>query len=281
MKKKATQTKETAVVTTQTSAVQVSGTASMFAADAGSGVGMEGAGIESFAIPFLQVLQKGSPQVDEASPATVLPGAKAGMLYENISGQLTDGKNGITVVPCAYRRTFLQWAQDDSFKGEHMPEEITRRQAAGQIVDVNGTLYVPDKDGKVDPETADYLQETRNHYVLLVDDKTGAWRQALISLRSTQIKKSRRLMTALAAVKMDVGGKLVTPATFANLVRITTVAESNDKGTWFGWQFKLDGFVQSPELYAAAKQFHTAIVANRAEHNYQPANEEQQTQKGF
>ena len=40
-----------------------------FAADAGAG--MEGAGQESFAIPFLSVLQKGSPQVDEASGAAL------------------------------------------------------------------------------------------------------------------------------------------------------------------------------------------------------------------
>ena len=43
--------------------------ASMFADDAGAG--MEGATAESFAIPFLSVLQKGSPQVDEASGAAL------------------------------------------------------------------------------------------------------------------------------------------------------------------------------------------------------------------
>ena len=48
--------------------------ASMFADDAGAG--MEGATAESFAIPFLSVLQKGSPQVDEASGAA-LEGATA------------------------------------------------------------------------------------------------------------------------------------------------------------------------------------------------------------
>ena len=77
--------KEVALVTNSALAIPED----MFAADAGSG--MEGATSESFAIPFLSVLQKGSPQVDEASGAAI-EGAKAGMLWDNVAGRMFDGK---------------------------------------------------------------------------------------------------------------------------------------------------------------------------------------------
>lgn len=242
-------------------------TASMFAGDAGAG--MEGAGVESFAIPFLSVLQKGSPQVDEASSAAI-DGAKAGMLYENISGQLIDGKTGLTIVPCAYRRVFLHWSEANGFQGEMLPEEVAKLRSAGAIVEHKNRLYMPEKKGaEIDPEETDRIADARNHYVLIIDNKTGAWRQALISLGSTQIKKSRMLMTALASVKMEVDGKLITPATFANLVKVTTVPESNDKGTWFGWKFDLDGFVQSQDVYAAAKHFHKSVIEGQVKARYE------------
>lgn len=254
---------------------------SLFAADAGAG--MEGASVESFAIPFLTVLQKGSPQVDETSGAAI-PGAKAGMLYENITGQMIDGKVGVSIVPCAYRRVFLHWSESNGFQGEMLPEEVAKKRADGIIVEHKNRLYLPEKKGAaIDPEETDRIADARNHYVLIIDSKTGAWRQALISLGSTQIKKSRALMTALASVKMDVGGKLITPATFANVVKATTVPESNDKGTWFGWKFELAGFVASPDVYAAAKQFHKSVTDGQIKAAYQDvslATEQEQT-KGF
>ena len=76
--------KETALPATAANTAVATMDMSMFAEDAGAG--MEGATAESFAIPFLGVLQKGSPQVDEAS-GVAIEGAKAGMLFENEIGR--------------------------------------------------------------------------------------------------------------------------------------------------------------------------------------------------
>lgn len=229
-----------------------------FAADAGSG--LEGTGAESFAIPMLMILQQQSPQVVKAS-GKFIPGAEAGMFYESIGDILTDGNQGIQIIFCAYRRVYLRFDKDDKYRGELAPEAVSRGQMAGQYVDVKGKLYVPGADGKVDVDECDILQDCRNHYILVVDPKTGDWRQALLSCRSTQIKKSRMLMTALASIKVKTEGGAVMPPTYASIVRATTVPESNDDGDWFGWQFKLEGFVESKELYNAAKKFHQSITA--------------------
>lgn len=255
----------------------------MFAADAGSG--MEGATSESFAIPFLSVLQKGSPQVDEASGAAI-DGAKAGMLWDNVAGRMFDGKEGVAIIPCAYRRVFLRWApkgtQGSGFKGELSADQVAGMRAAGQIADLDGRLYVPLPDGTVNEKKCDRISDTRNHYVLLVDAASGAWVQALLSLTSTQIKKSKMLMSALASVKLNGPSGMYTPPTFANVVRLTTIPESNDKGTWFGTKFELSGRVDRSELYAAAKAFHASVSSGSIEVKYEAQAESAETaDRGF
>jgi len=255
----------------------------MFAEDAGSG--MEGATSESFAIPFLSVLQKGSPQVDEASGAAI-EGAKAGMLWDNVAGRMFDGKEGVYIIPCAYRRVFLRWAPKGSdssgFKGELTADQVARMRSEGKLSDLDGRLYVPLPDGTVNEKKCDRISDTRNHYVLLLDKATGGWAQALLSLTSTQIKKSKMLMSALASVKLNGPAGMYTPPTFANLVRLTTIPESNDKGTWHGTKFELSGRVDRAELYAAAKAFHATVSAGLVEAKYEaPTDASETAPRGF
>lgn len=239
-----------------------------FAADAGAG--MEGAGAESFVIPMLLILQSGSPQV-KANSGRVIEGAKEGMLFESVGDFLHDGKAGIIIVPCAYRRTYLKWSADDAFQGEVLPEEVARGQAAGTIITDERKLYIADAAGKFDPKKSSKLTDARNHYVLIIDPETGDWRLALMSLRSTQIKKSRMLMTSLASVRVKTESGSVIPPTYANMVRATTVPESNDEGDWMGWNFRMEGFVKDPKVYAAAKKFHQSITAGLVKHEFTEA----------
>jgi hypothetical protein len=70
-----------------------------------AGGGMEEATADSFAIPFLAVLQKGSPQVDEASGQQI-KGAKQGMIFETVTKSLFDGNKGVELVQAHYKRVF-------------------------------------------------------------------------------------------------------------------------------------------------------------------------------
>jgi hypothetical protein len=253
-----------------------------FAADAGAG--MENAGQESFAIPFLSLLQKGSPQVDEASGAA-MEGARSGMFFENVTGRLFSGKDGVIIVPCSYRREFLRWgarANGGGLRGVYSPEEVAEMRTKGQVVEMDGRLYAPEQDKSINPEKSDRFNDTRNHYVLIIDQETGAWSEALLSLTSTQIKKSKMLMSALASVKLKNGaGQLYTPPTFANFVRVTSVGESNDKGTWFGVKFELAGQVDRSEVYAAAKAFHSNIAKGGVQVKYEDNPSEAGETSGF
>ena len=113
--------------------------------DAGSG--FEAVDRDSVAIPFLAVLQKGSPQCDEDDDAYI-DGAKAGMFFNTATGQIFDGKKGVTLIPAYFERMYVEWAPRDSgggFRGTHDPA-ITdvsdlERDAAGRLILTNMVCF--------------------------------------------------------------------------------------------------------------------------------------------
>lgn len=241
-----------------------------YAADAGGG--MEGATSDSYAIPFLTVLQKGSPQVDEAS-GVALPGAKAGMLYESVTGRLHDGNKGVIIVPCAYRRVFLRWGargtEGAGFKGELTADQVAIMRDKGEIKELDNKLYVPMADGSVNEKKSDRVNDTRNHYCLILAED-GTWTTALLSLTSTQIRKSKLLASMIASRKVRTPAGTVQPASWASRVRVTTVPESNDKGNWYGVRFEFDGdlLVPSSDVYKAGREFNQLVAAGKAQAKY-------------
>jgi hypothetical protein len=240
-----------------------------FSADAGSG--MEGADAQSFAIPFLSVLQKGSPQVDEAS-GVAIEGARQGMFFNSVTGRMYDGKSGLIIVPAAYQRRFVRWAPRETgggFKGELTADQAAQLRAAGAVVEVDGRLFFPDEAGNVNPKRSDRLADVRNHFCVMVDPNTGEFSNVLISLTSTQIKKSKTLMSMLASVKLKRGdGSLYTPPTYSQQIRVTSTPEQNDQGSWFGVRFESEGLVTDVLLYEAAKAFHATVISGAAQATY-------------
>ena len=65
----------------------------MFEADAGAGLDLQE---EDLALPFLKVLSRQDTLLDE------LENAKAGDLYNTVSGEVYSGKEGLLVIPCHY-----------------------------------------------------------------------------------------------------------------------------------------------------------------------------------
>lgn len=234
---------------------QLPALAGMYEEDAGGG--FEQADRESFAIPFLIILQSGSPQVKK-SEGEYIKGAAEGMLYNTVTQELFDGDVGLYVVPCYYRRTILEWgdrkAGAKGFFGQHDPLS---------------SLYVNasrDDEGRViDGASGHVLADTREHYVIVVHPTSGLHLPAVVSMGATQIKKSKNWMSKMDGIKLPgSNGKQFTPPMFSHIYRLTTVPESNDKGAWMGWRIELDGQVTDPALYATAKAFHDAVKRGEA-----------------
>lgn len=238
--------KKTEVAAPQNTAVQ---TQLDFAGDAGRG--MEGADKASFAIPFIILLQSNSPQLDTE------PNARAGMFLNSVTNELLDTVN---VVPVAFQRRYLAWMPREAgggFRGEYSVAEV---EAAANPL----KLTKNDRGQMVMPDGA-VLKDTRNHFVL-AEMGDGSWMQAIISLGSTQIKKSKRWMSRQQAIQLkDASGRTFNPPSFSHIYKCSSVTEENDKGKWKGIIIDLVGPVTSAELYQSAKNFNTLISAGAIE----------------
>ncbi len=271
----ATKTKAPAVVVAPKTTAVVAKSAIDFSEDAGAG--MKGIDADSVAIPFLAVLQKMSPQCDPDA-SEYIPKAKPGMLINTVTKELFDGKEGVQIIPCNYIRKFLRWTPREKgggFKGELTLSEVHAMRSRGELIEQDNRLYVPDDHGNVNPKASDKVADTRVHYVLVLNARSGMAQQAVMSLASTQIKKSKTLNSLIRGVEIEGrDGAKVNPASFANVVRVTTVPESNDQGTWSGVVFSLEGLVEDVATYQMAKAFSKLVDSGRAVVNFEASGDD-------
>ena len=218
---------------------------SMFEEDALSG--FEGMNQDDFALPFLRLLTNTSPEVGDVE------GAMPGMVYNTVTGDLYDGKKGIEVVPCAYVRQYIEWAPRGSGSGA----PVAMYPATS---DVLSRTHREPGENKDYLDNGNYIENTANHYVMVIRDD-GTPEPALISMKSTQLKKSRKWNSMMQSVKVAGKNGLFTPPMYSQVYRLTTVAESNDKGKWFGWEVERVGPVEDASVYQAAKAFATSVNA--------------------
>ncbi len=238
------------------------------------GGGFEGTDSDSFAIPFLRVLQSGSPETNKIN-SQYIKEAKPGMLFNTVTKELYDGEEGITVLPCAYQRRFIVWAPKGgtaTYKGEMLPEEAQEREADGRLTRLNNQLYVCEKGTTPNKDVHDSVSDTRNHFCLIIST-AGTAEQVLLSLSSSQIKKSKQLMGLLNGVKLDTKHGRITPPTWMTKVRIKTVEESNDLGSWFGVSFSAEGIIKDTGLYTQGKEFNASVTAGAAGAKYEEKEE--------
>ena len=76
---------------------------------------------------------------------------------------------------------------------------------------------------------------------------------------STQLKISRKWNSMMQSIKMQGKNGLFTPATFSHLYQLKTVQQSNDKGTWFGWEVSKKGPIEDAGMYQQARSFSESI----------------------
>ena len=229
--------------------------------DEDAGAGFDTADKDAYAIPFVSILQAGSPQVKKSDGAYI-KGAEEGFIFNSVTQEVVTGEEGIKVVPCYYMRRFVRWGARETgggFKAEYTADDPIINTA--KVVD--GRSYFPDENGEVNPKSSDVLVDTRNHYVLVVRED-GSFSPAVVSMTSSQLKKSRQWMSKMDGLKFTgKDGQVKTKPMFSHFYQLTTVPESNDAGSWFGYKITLGEEVASvnPGLYAAAKAFQKSITA--------------------
>ena len=222
---------------------------SMFEADASQG--LEKVSQEDMALPFLKIVSGLDSILDEREDI------RKGDILNTVTMEAYKGKDGIKVIPCAYQRKFIQWSPRGvgiaapvaiyDPEDKSMPE--TKRD------ENDNKEYVTDGSG-------DYIEQTAQWYVKVINENGGT-ENALIAMKSTQLKKSRKWMSMILSREMNGANGPFTPPMFSHIYNLKTVSEENSKGSWHGWEMSLEGPIQDAGMYHAAKDFNTKIEAGQ------------------
>lgn len=215
--------------------------ANMFEDDAAKGLGAIGQ--EDLALPFLKILGQLSPEVNKRDGKYV-EGAEPGMIYNSVSGDLYDGVKGIDVIPCFYKLEYIEWKD----RGEGLGAPVAIYDSSSDIM----SKTTPDANYKDRLPNGNYIEKTASHFVIVTGDSPST---ALISMKSTQLKISRKWNSMMSGIKMKGANGMFTPASFSHIYKLKTTQMSNDKGTWFGWEVSKVGPVTDKGLYDQAKSF--------------------------
>ena len=210
------------------------------------------------ALPFLKILGQLSPEVNRRDGKYV-EGAEPGKIFNTVTGKLYDS---IDVIPCHYKRQYIEW-QD---RGTSTGAPVATHEADSDII----SKTTRGKDFKDRLPNGNYLDNTANHYVIYLNDVPSP---ALISMKSTQLKVSRKWNSMMMGLKLQGKNGLFTPPTYSHIYTLKTVQMSNDKGTWFGWEVFQKGQVTDKQIYDTAKNF--AISVSKGEVEAKPEVQEQ------
>ena len=196
-------------------------------------------------IPYINILQTTSPQLNP-SKAEYVESAKVGQFYNTVSQEVSTSLN---VIPVLYQLRYVEWKPRESGGGL-----VEMHDADSGILGRTTRSKMTFKDTL---PNGNYIATTAYHYVM-VQGTDGNWSQAVISMTSTQLKKSRRWNSLMLTQKVEGPSGSFTPPTYAIVYKLTTVSESNDRGSWFGYQVEKVQMVDDASVYNEAKLFSTA-----------------------
>ncbi len=186
-----------------------------------AGEGFEGISLNDMSIPFLNLLQSNSPEVE----AQTIPNARAGLILNSVTKEILD--QPIIVQPVKREHKWVEWKPRTAGGGLVATHEDDS-EVVKKAIAANGGSRIPPKgnDGKrvAMKVGTNELVETFYYYCFLLDpngmEQIG-W--CVISFSSTKIKVQKDWMTAMRTQR----GK---PPLKAFRCKIATERQTNDSG---------------------------------------------------
>lgn len=156
-------------------------------------------------VPFMVLLQPGSPQVQDENSS-----ARPGMWINTTTGEVFSGKDGITFIPAYTEHKAVEWVPRDNGGGlvdqHEMDSDIVRRCREKQPI---GSWKHPDlwRPGLDEGELKKIndIVETFYVYGLFIHPESGEASPAVISFNSTHIKPYRDWMFKVRSVVIPLG----------------------------------------------------------------------------
>ena len=219
--------------------------------------GFENMTQEDMALPFVRILGQLSPQVTDGD-AKYIEGAKPGMIYNTVTSECFDGKKGMKVIPCYYKKDYPEW--NDRGEGPSAPAAVHLPNspviATGKRESTGSKIRLPN---------GNYIEETASYYVLIESKSgtSGAYTPALITMKSTQLQVSKKWNSMMKTIQIPDGkGGMAIPPMHGVVYNLQSVLQKNDKGSWYGWSVTQDRIMgqEDKSLYLTAKDFNSTAA---------------------
>lgn len=209
-----------------------------------AGDGMQEVSVKDMSVPFLKILQSLSPEI-APKKAEYIKGAEAGDICNTVTGEIY---KTVRVIPCYFNSVVNEWKPNrGGFVATHSAHSPIVKNAT-QAVDANGKVVLRSAAGND-------LVDTANWYVLI--ETEAGWTWGVIAFTSTQLKKSRKMITQLQSISVDGSKGPYTPPFYSHVIEMSTVEESNTKGDFYNWNMQVDKLATAKDrdLFYKAKAY--------------------------
>ena len=104
------------------------------------------------------------------------------------------------------------------------------------------------EDNKDRLPNGNYVEDTGNHFVFILDKDYLPQEQAVIAMKSTQKKKSKTWNSMMQTRRAKGTKGFFRPPSWATTYRLTTTRESNSQNVWYGWVVEFDNFLDTTKM---------------------------------
>ncbi len=189
-----------------------------------AGAGFENQTSEDYSIPFIGVLQPNSPQVDERDDCS------AGDIFNSATESAVQE---LPFIPSITQHIFCEWIPRDEgggLVGRHEIDSDVVKQAKQESEEF-GQYKMPNGNDLIE-----------TFYVYGVAVTEDGPQQAVISFKSTGIKRYKNWMTKARGVSIEIpSGGRVRPPLFAHRYLLTALKEKKGSDTFYNFQIAWDG----------------------------------------
>ena len=220
--------------------------------EADAGAGAQNISAKDLQTPMIGVLQANSPQCLKSNPKYI-HGAEQGMFYNNVTGEVYSGDEGLVVVPCFFEKLEIEWKPNrDGFVAAHPANTHLKNQ-----VRLVPSSENPDKTTRTLPN-GNVLVETNQHYILILKPD-GSFEPAVMAMSSSFLAASRKWNYLIKSVSVQGTKGPFNPASYYTHYVIRTVGKQKDSKSWYIPVIESLGPVPNSDIYNAGKALEQAV----------------------
>lgn len=216
---------------------------------ANAGAGLEDIRSEHLAMPFLSILQDGSPQVKKRDPKYI-PGAEAGMFLYSTTNKVFES---IRCVMFHFDSNVVEW----------FDRKLGKTGFVAQYPDMHTATAARTAANRQDTQ----LQNTHNHYLLIEDAEEGEWIPCVFPATSTKLSPSKKWLNAVRTLRLPESDAPC--PIFGGVWILTPEFQQKDSNSYFTFSAELEGIVDDPDLVAKAVEYAKGYASGKVVTQYE------------